>query len=134
MEPAPELVMLIQEYYRASARGDTAFLAEFVARDAGTIVIGTDDAEWWEGGDHIVTTWSEAWQSRGGLPVVQSEPRAFRAGDVGWIVDRAAWQLPNGRIAPFRLSAVVRHENGRWLLAHAHFSVGVPNDALGGEE
>lgn len=37
------------------------------------------------------------------------------------------------RIVPFRLSAVVRREHGRWLLAHAHFSVGVPNDALGGE-
>ena len=133
MESAPELIAFIQAYYCASARGDTAFLTEFIARDTETIVIGTDDTEWWEGGDTIVATWTAAWQNRGGLPVVQSEPRAFRVGDVGWIVDRAVWQLPNGRTVPFRLSAVVRREHGRWLLAHAHFSVGVPNDALGGE-
>lgn len=51
MEPAPELVALLQRYYAASAHGDTHFLDQRIARQPGALVIGTDPDEWWRGGD-----------------------------------------------------------------------------------
>jgi SnoaL-like domain len=131
MQPAPELCDLLQRYYTASAQGDTTFLDLLIARHPGTLVIGTDAAEWWRGGEQIVETWTAAWQQRGGLPVHDSRPEAYRAGDVGWVADQATWLLPDGRAIPFRLTAVFQRQDQAWRLVQAHFSVGVPNERLG---
>jgi hypothetical protein len=130
MEPAPELVALLQRYYVASAQGDTQFLGQLIASHPGALVIGTDPAEWWHGGDQIVETWTAAWQQRGGLPVEDSRPEAFRAGDVGWVADQAVWRLPDRRAIPFRLTAVFYRDSGVWRMAQAHFSLGVPNERI----
>lgn len=127
IDTAPDLIALLHDYYQASARSDTQFLDHLIARGPGTLVIGTDPGEWWAGGDAIVDTWSAAWHSRGGMPVVGSMPTAFREGDLGWIADRAAWRLPDGRELPFRLTAVFHYDLDRWVLVQAHFSVGVPD-------
>jgi SnoaL-like domain len=131
MEPAPELCDPLQRYYAASTQGDTAFLAQLIARHPGALVVGTDAAEWWSGGEQIVTTWTAAWRERGGLPVHASRPEAYRAGAVGWVADQAMWRLSNGQAVPFRLTAVFHREAQAWRMVQAHFSVGVPNEHLG---
>jgi hypothetical protein len=130
MESAPELIALLQRYYAASAQGDTTLLDLLIARHPGTLVVGTDPDEWWRGGDQIVATWTAAWQERGGLPVEGSQPEAFRAGQVGWVADRALWRLPDRRTIPFRLTAVFYRDGGEWRLVQAHFSLGVPNETF----
>ena len=127
MQPAPELCALLERYYESSAQGDTSFLDQLIARDPGALVIGTDAAEWWRGGDQIYEIWSAARRERGGLPVEGSQPQAFRSGDVGWLDDRALWRLPDGRTIPFRLTAVFHRDGQEWRLVQAHFSIGVPN-------
>jgi ketosteroid isomerase-like protein len=64
MEPAPELQALLERYYAASAQGDTDFLDQLIARQPGTLVIGTDATEWWRGGDQIFQNWAAAWRAR----------------------------------------------------------------------
>jgi hypothetical protein len=127
MQAAPELCDLLARYYAASARGDADFLGQLIAREPGTLVVGTDATEWWRGGEQIFQTWSAAWRERGGLPVQASRPSAFRSGDVGWLDDQAEWRLPDGRALPFRLTAVFHWETDAWRLIQAHFSIGVPN-------
>ena len=130
MEPAPELCDLLQRYYAASAQGDAGFLGQLIADNPAALVVGTDAAEWWRGGEQIVATWSAAWRERGGLPVHGSHPEAYRAGKIGWAADQAHWRLPNGQAIPFRLTAMFYHEDQVWRMIQAHFSVGVPNDRL----
>jgi hypothetical protein len=130
VESAPELCDLLQRYYAASAQGDTDFLAQLIARHPGTLVVGTDAAEWWHGGEQIIATWSAAWRERGGLPVHSSQPEAYRAGDVGWVADQAMWRLPTGQSIPFRLTAIFHRQGQAWQMVQAHFSVGVPNERL----
>jgi hypothetical protein len=127
MEPAPELRALLERYYAASAQGDTVFLDQLIARQPGTLVVGTDATEWWRGGDQIFQTWAAAWRARGGLPVQDSQPQAFRSGNVGWVDDQARWGLPDGRTIPFRLTAVFHQDGQGWRMVQAHFSIGVPN-------
>lgn len=131
MEPAPELCALIQRYYAASAQGEVAFLPEFVSPSPDALLIGTDGEEWWEGGENIARTWGEAWSRRGSMPIEASQPSAFRSGDMGWLTDRASWRLPDGRLVPFRLTAVFERGAGGWRMVHAHFSLGVPNSRFG---
>ena len=129
MDPAPELQALMLRYYNGSARGDVNILDQLIDRSAGTLVVGTDPDEWWEGGEAIVATWSAAWRERGGLTVVDADPRAYCEGSVGWVADRAAFILPNSKRIPFRLTAVFHQSGEEWTLVQAHFSFGVPNDA-----
>lgn len=130
MEPAPELCELLQAFYTASSHSDADFLARFIAPQPEAVVVGTDAAEWWQGGDEIIHIWSTAWRQRGGLPVEHSRPQAFRSGMVGWVADQAQWRLPDGRVVPFRLTAVFNNNAGAWQLVQAHFSLGVPNQVF----
>jgi ketosteroid isomerase-like protein len=127
METAPEIRQLLLDYYAASASGDVAFLEQFISSDPQALVIGTDPGEWWAGGAQIVATWSAAWRSRGGFPVVGADPQCYRAGPVAWAADQAAFKLPDGRQLPFRLTVVLHQEHARWRLVQAHFSFGVPD-------
>lgn len=131
MEQAPELQELMLRYYERSAQGDTTLLDQLIDRDAATLVVGTDPDEWWEGGEEIISTWSAAWRERGGLPVSEADPRAYREGSVGWVADHAQFLLPNGNTIPFRLTAVFHQTGDAWTLVQAHFSFGVPNAAVG---
>jgi ketosteroid isomerase-like protein len=131
MHPAPEIEELLRAYYAASAKGDAEFLARHIAPDAGTVVVGTDDGEWWEGGESIVATWGGEWRRRGGLPVHGSTARAWRQGAVAWASDRAYWTMPSGRAVPFRVTVVFELRGEAWQIVQAHFSVGVPNERLG---
>lgn len=127
MEPAPEIRLLLLDYYTASGRGDVAFLEQLVSPAPHALVIGTDPNEWWVGGEQIIATWSAAWRTRGGLPVLGADPQGYRTGAVAWAADRAAFGLPDGRLLPFRLTAVFQYEHERWTLVQAHFSFSVPD-------
>lgn len=60
--------------------------------------------------------------------------QAYREGSVGWVIDRASFQLPDGTEVPFRNSAVFLQENGEWKVVHVHASIGVRNEELFGED
>jgi ketosteroid isomerase-like protein len=128
LQPAPEICELIARYYQASGESDADFLADYLSRELGALVIGTAPEEWWQGGDAIIETWGSAWRSRGGSPVVGSAPQAYREGSVAWLADQARWVSRSGREIPFRLTAIFRLEAEQWKLVQAHYSIGVPNE------
>jgi hypothetical protein len=49
---------------------------------------------------------------------------------MGWVVDQPTFILPDASAFQTRLTAVVRREDGRWKIVHAHFSVGVPDEEV----
>jgi SnoaL-like domain len=127
LQLAPELIELLARYYQASAESDADFLAEYLSRDTGALVVGTAAEEWWQGGEEIIATWGAAWRSRGGSPIVGSNPQAFREGAVGWLADQARWVQRDGHEIPFRLTAVFHQEGQTWKLVQAHYSIAMPN-------
>ena len=52
---------------------------------------------------------------------------AYEEGTVGWVADCGAFVLPDGSVAPFRITAVFHRENGSWRLVQEHASVAVSN-------
>jgi excisionase family DNA binding protein len=59
---------------------------------------------------------------------------AFEEGTVGWLADRGAFVLPDGREAPFRITMVLHREDCAWKIVQEHASIGVRNEeALGVE-
>ena len=87
--------------------------------------MGRDPGEWWSDGEP--SSRRGAGRSCGGLIVRGSQPIGYRAGPVGWVLDRAEFVAPNGATAPFGLTTVCEQEAEGWPLVHAHFSLGVPD-------
>jgi ketosteroid isomerase-like protein len=135
MQESPELRGVVEGYYAAAMEGNTDWVADTLSDSDAALAIGTDPAEWWEGGATIRRMWAA--QLEAGLGGAKLEPtrlRAYEEGDVGWATDQPRVVLPNGNRVSMRITAVFRRENGKWRWIHSHASIGVPNqDAIGME-
>ena len=69
--------------------------------------------EWWEGFEAIREAMRAQSEAMEWMRIVAGELRAYREGEVGWVVDRdASFRLPDGTQIPFRNSVVFRREDG----------------------
>lgn len=96
------------------------------------LAIGTDPTEWWEGFESIIRAY-RATASMGGLEIKVDDLQAYSEGTVGWAADRVVLEMPNGVHVPLRHTFVLHQENGKWKIVHAHYSIGVTNEAIGYE-
>lgn len=129
MQPSPELRDLAQRFFRAAAEGDTAFIENVYSRQPGTLQIGTDPTEWWEGGESIAGIWRTQIEALGGsMPVVANDVQAWQEGGVGWVAVNGAVRVPGQPEAPLRFTAVFHRENGEWKVVQGHGSIGVANE------
>ncbi len=128
MEPSTELKSVVLRFYAAISSGDAAAVERMMSRENGTLAIGTDPNEWWEGFATITKMYRTQLQEMSGIIVVAGDPQAYTEGSVGWVVDRAKFKLPNGAEVPFRLTVVLRREDSEWKVALHHASVGVSNE------
>ena len=138
MEHSDELKDLTLRFYEALTTGDLSFLERHVSRQEGTVFVGTDPNEWWEGFEAFVEAiraQSEAMGGSGGLQIVAGQVQAYHENGVGWAIDRdASFRLADGTQIPFRNSCVFVQEDGEWKLIHGHASIGVKNEELFGED
>ncbi len=135
MEQSAELRDLALRFYEALRTGDLTAVERQMSRRAGTLVIGTDPAEWWTDDTTIRQVFKAQMEEMGGgVPVVAGEPLAYSEGSVGWVADRPKLKLPDGTELPFRLTAVYHLEDGEWKLVLSHTSLGVQNQEAVGKE
>ena len=53
MEPAPELIPFVERFLRNFQAGDRIAIVDAIAKEPDSILIGTDDPEWYEGFETI---------------------------------------------------------------------------------
>jgi ketosteroid isomerase-like protein len=134
MGESAEVREVAMHYFDAICRGDTSYLEQFVSRDDGTLLIGTDPDEWWTGHERIIAIWKAQFEAVGGsFPIRATNLQAYRDGNIGWFAAQPVVTLPDGTAAPFRMTAVVRKEDGDWKLVSSHASFGVANEDTVGE-
>jgi hypothetical protein len=114
MEPAPELENLILHIYEIESSRDTAALVNLISHQEGTLLIGTDPDEWWQGFDTIDKVYQTQAQEIGAVQIIAGDPKTYREGTVGWVSDRASLELPDGREFPLRVTTVFHKEGGEW--------------------
>ncbi len=108
--------------------GDRDRLRTFLSQTEGGIHIGTDETEWLTN-DQLVDALGAGDAS--GIRVVVEDWSVHSLGaDTAWAVGLAHFEDDTRQSAPVRLSAVLSHEGGHWVVAHSHASIGVPNDEL----
>jgi adenylate cyclase len=137
MEPAPELVSLMERMFRNWDALDANGMVDAFSRHAGSLAIGTDPDEWWEGFEAISAMWRVQFQeiqSVGKLRCDIEKIVAWKEGTVGWISGRV--QIAIGEIAPVpaRLTVVVHEEGAYWRVVQWHTSIPVLNEASQGLE
>ena len=134
MERTLELEDLTRELYEAVSRADVAFFERRLSRGASCVVIGTAPHEWWDEAGAALESIRRQMESAGAaVDLVPGEVRAYRSGDVGWVADRPTFRL--GKVeTPCRHTSVFVRENGEWRIVQHHFSIGVDNEQVFGDE
>jgi hypothetical protein len=119
MERSPQLEDWARELY---ATTDPERLVDAHSKSDEVLVIGTDDEEWFEGGDAVAS----AWRSQDLSAIEIDEVRCYEEGTVSWMVSRVRFQLPDGGELPARITGVAHQEDGDWKIVQSHASAARP--------
>ena len=130
MDGAAAVRELWSRLYKTLETGDASAWSEALAEDA--LVIGTDEAEWWQGKaaamrviKQQVTELHEA-----GVRYAGSDPQVNEVADVYWVADRPNVVLADGTTVRARFTAVATRVEDALLLRQVHVSIGSPNDEV----
>ena len=130
MQPDLDLKKLIVKCFETLSSGDITYFEGHLSRQDAVVAIGTDAHEWWTGYDAILNVFKSEMENLAGVSLVTGDPQAYSDGNVGWVVDKSKFKLPDGKEVPFRLTCVFRKEDDAWKMVLWHASVGVPNEEL----
>lgn len=131
LKPSAEIQEQMARFYQAVSTADFENLDRIVSRQAGSIWIGTDPTEWWEGPEAVLKAWRTQTAEMGGpVPITGGDAKAYQHGNVAWVSDRPTFRLPDGRKLPFRFTAVWLQEPEGWRIVQAHASFGIANETM----
>ena len=130
MNDAADVRQLFEGLYESLATGDTSPWADALADDA--VVIGTDEAEWWQGKDEAMNVIRVQVQELhdAGVRYSANDPQVRAAADVILVADRPTAVLADGTTLPMRLTVAATRDGGALLIRQLHISVGVANEEV----
>ncbi len=121
---------VVEQLYDVMRCADSPVAEQLLSAEL-TVLIGTDEEEWFPGHAAAVAAFVAQSRAVGALRVQAGSPRGYSDGVFGWFEDRALVTFADGESAPIRVTGVVQHQNGRWRLLQVHTSVGMPNAEFG---
>jgi len=132
MEPAPELVSLVERVYRAYSAFDGDAIDDVIARHAGTIGIGTAHDEWHVGYEAFAAVMRVQFQEMPPLHFDIEEIAGWKEGTVGWVSCRAMLDIEGMPSVQTRSTFTLHEEGAFWRIVQWHISLPVANEeALG---
>lgn len=104
MDLASEMRQLLAKLYAAFDTGDTADWEKGLAPEV--LVIGTDEAEWWQGKDRVLTVLrAQTSEMHGaGMRLKPGEPEIAASGGAVWAADRPTMHLADETEVPLRFT------------------------------
>jgi len=121
VEPSEEIRRVIERWTRAIAEGDAECL-ERLSDHPGSLIVGTDPAEWWRGRETRAVWGRQIEELRGVFSVRADEIDAWEEGSVGWAAVRETIGV-EGKSLEARATYVLRLEHGEWKVVQAHWSL-----------
>jgi ketosteroid isomerase-like protein len=127
MDLVAGMTALLDDFYGAVGAGDVSSLDNALAADV--IMVGTDEAEWWQGrGEALRAMRAQfAEMSDAGVRFTGGHYQIVAHGDVVWAVDRPTVHLADGTATPLRMTAVATNEGDHLVVQHMHLSAAAPN-------
>src|SRR4051794_16931202 len=128
LERSEELRSVTARLWAAWTRGDADSVVGRFSNQAMS-GFGTDPTEVFDDPERLERYTRAEFETMGGpWPFGPAEIDAWREGDTGWSMLRAA--VRGNAHNPLRVSFVFRLERDDWKIVHQHWSVGVPNEEL----
>lgn len=136
MESAPELVSFVERMFRNLNAFDANAVVDTFSRHPGSLAIGSDPDEWWEGFEAISAMWRVQCQemSAGKFRFDIEKIGAWKEGTVGWIACRIQTVIEGVAPVTGRMTLVVHEEGAYWRIVQWHASSGMPNEESFGFE
>jgi len=110
-----------------------ATISNVFARDPSFVYIGSDEDEWWVGGDEFLRVRGIQFDEMPHTPIVIHDVAAFEDGPVGWAAVLLTMTTPVAR-TQVRCTAVLSLSAGTWQIVQWHNSVPVANEQIFGVE
>ncbi len=132
MERSEEIRRVVERWTKAIAAGEDETILGRLSDDAGTLIVGTDPAEWWRGRE-ARALWARQMEEVGPFPVRATEIDAWEEGTVGWagVKEQIDWE---GGSFESRATYVLHLERGDWKVVHLHWSVPQPKQETFGRQ
>jgi len=121
MEPSEEIRRIIERFTRAIAEGDDESALERLSEHEGTLIVGTDPAEWWRGREARAVWGRQIKELLGAFSVRADEIEAWEEGNVGWAGVKETVSV-GGRTLEARATYVLHLERGEWKVVQVHWS------------
>jgi class 3 adenylate cyclase len=131
VEPSEEIRRVVERFEKAIAEGDKESALGRLSEHPGTLIIGSDPAEWWRGHETRAILGRQIEEFDGSFHVAADEIVAWEEGSVGWasVKETIDWA---GNIIEGRASYTLHLEHGEWRIVHVHWSFPQPHvDVLG---
>jgi class 3 adenylate cyclase len=120
VEPSEEIRRVIHRWMNAISEGDDDSALGRLSKHPGTLMIGTDPAEWWHGRE-TRAIWGRQLEETGPFPVT-GEIEAWEEGTVGWasVKETIIWEERSWEAGA---TYVLHLERGEWKIVQVHWSV-----------
>jgi ketosteroid isomerase-like protein len=129
MERNEDVEAAVDSMLDAMKRGDAGAADALMAGDV-SVVIGTDDGEWWDGRDRSTAAIRAQLEATGGFALTVDQLRGYGGDGFGWFEVRGSMAAADGSV-PIRMTGALRSEPDGWKFVQFHASVGIPNAELG---
>jgi class 3 adenylate cyclase/ketosteroid isomerase-like protein len=131
VDPSEEIRRIVERWTSAIAEGDADSVLARLSEHPGTLIIGTDPAEWWRGAE-AHTIWGRQIEELGdSFRVTTHDIEAWEEESVGWasVKETVSW---DDETIEARATYVLHLERGEWKVVHVHWSFPQANlDVLG---
>ena len=117
-----EIEDAVRRWLEAKMRGDRDAIVEMLSADVGTLAIGTDASEWFEGPEDFTRVHGDGGAFQGEIEELQGHS----SGPVGWAAIRASVDFGEGERLAVRLTLVLVKEGPAWRIVQSHASVPQP--------
>jgi class 3 adenylate cyclase len=131
VEPSEEIRRIIDRLTKAIAEGDSESVLGRLSDHPGTLIVGSDPAEWWRGHETRAVWGRQIEEFDGSFLVTANEIDAWEEGSVGWasVKETIDWA---GKTIEGRASYILHLEHDEWKVVHVHWSFPQPHvDVLG---
>jgi adenylate cyclase len=121
VQPSEEIRRIVERWTSAIAEGDRETVLARLSENPGTLIIGTDPAEWWRGAE-AHTIWGRQIEELGdSFRVTTDDIEAWEEDSVGWasVKETLSW---GDETIEARATYVLHLERGEWKVVHVHWS------------
>lgn len=130
MDESEEIRRVVERWLAGISAADADAVFARLSEHPGTLIIGTDPSEWWQG-DEARALFERQIEEMSAHPITwEKKIDAWEEGSFGWASGKLMIDWA-GTSHEARMSCVLHLERGEWKIVHAHLSLPQANETIG---